>query len=99
MNITELTGIDVPRAPHRRTVVQGARTFPVFDPANEETLAEVADGTVSDALDAASAAERRAPDGRLRRRGSGPRCCARLRAHDRADEEFARLMSARTARR
>ena len=49
MSIAELTGIDVPTG----LLIggewgKGAATFPVFDPATEEPLAEVADGTVSD---------------------------------------------------
>src|SRR6202167_5888738 len=57
MSIAELTGIDVPTS----LLIggewsSGSSTFPVLDPATEEPIAEVADGTVSDALDAVSAA-------------------------------------------
>jgi succinate-semialdehyde dehydrogenase / glutarate-semialdehyde dehydrogenase len=57
MSITELTGIDVPTG----LLIggewsKGNATFPVLNPATEEPLAEVADGTASDALDAVSAA-------------------------------------------
>ncbi|MBV9092678.1 MAG: NAD-dependent succinate-semialdehyde dehydrogenase [Streptosporangiaceae bacterium] len=58
-NLAELTGFDVPT----RLLVggeweggRGGGTFPVIDPATEEPLTEVADGTVEDALDAVSAA-------------------------------------------
>src|ERR1700749_4039623 len=62
MSITELTGIDVPTG----LLIggewsKGNATFPVLDPATEEPLAEVADGTVSDALDAVSAASAALP--------------------------------------
>jgi succinate-semialdehyde dehydrogenase/glutarate-semialdehyde dehydrogenase len=58
MSITELTGLDVPTG----LLIggqwsTGGATFPVLDPATEEPLAEVADGTVDDALDAVSAAQ------------------------------------------
>ena len=57
MSITELTGIDVPTGLFiGGEWGKGNATFPVLDPATEEPLAEVADGTVSDALDAVSAA-------------------------------------------
>src|SRR5580704_2088760 len=58
MSIAELTGIDVPTG----LLIggewsKGGATFPVLDPATEEPIAEVADGTVTDALDAVSAAQ------------------------------------------
>jgi len=57
MSIAELTGIDIPSGLLiGGEWVKGNGTFPVLDPATEEPLAEVADGTVSDALDAVSAA-------------------------------------------
>src|SRR5579859_2079535 len=57
MSITELTGLDVPTGLFiGGEWSKGNATFPVLDPATEEPLAEVADGTVSDALDAVSAA-------------------------------------------
>jgi len=57
MSITELAGIDVPTGLFiGGEWGKGNATFPVLDPATEEPLAEVADGTVSDALDAVSAA-------------------------------------------
>src|SRR5580698_10141105 len=57
MSIAELTGIDVPTG----LLIggewsKGNATFPVLDPATEEPIAEVADGTVEDALDAVTAA-------------------------------------------
>src|ERR1700758_1105992 len=58
MSITELTGIDVPTGLFiGGEWAKGNGTFPVLDPATEEPLAEVADGTVSDALDAVTAAQ------------------------------------------
>src|ERR1700727_468786 len=56
MSIAELTGIDVPTG----LLIggewsSGSSTFPVLDPATEEPIAEVADGTARDALDAVSA--------------------------------------------
>jgi succinate-semialdehyde dehydrogenase / glutarate-semialdehyde dehydrogenase len=63
-DLAELTGIDVPT----RLLVggeweggHGGGTFPVIDPATEEPLTEVADGTVEDALDAVGAAYRALP--------------------------------------
>jgi len=62
MSIAELTGIDVPTG----LLIggewsKGNATFPVLDPATEEPLAEVADGTVADALDAVGAAQAALP--------------------------------------
>jgi succinate-semialdehyde dehydrogenase / glutarate-semialdehyde dehydrogenase len=58
MSIAELTGIDVPTGLLiGGEWVKGSGTFPVYDPATEEPLAEVADGTVADALDAVGAAQ------------------------------------------
>jgi len=56
-SIAELTGIDVPTG----LLIGGewaktSGTFPVLDPATEEPLIEVADGSVEDALDAVGAA-------------------------------------------
>ena len=58
-NLAELTGIDVPT----RLLIGGewtsgraGGTMPVIDPATEDALTEVADGTVEDALDAVGAA-------------------------------------------
>ncbi len=48
--IAELTGIDVPTGlliGGEWAGGQGGATFPVLDPATEEPLAEVADGTVT----------------------------------------------------
>jgi succinate-semialdehyde dehydrogenase/glutarate-semialdehyde dehydrogenase len=59
MNIMELTGIDVPAGLLIGGEWGGGRgglTFPVLDPATEESITEVADGTVEDALDAVGAA-------------------------------------------
>ncbi len=57
--IAELTGINVPTGlliGGEWAGGRGSGTFPVLDPATEEPLAEVADGTVEDALDAVRAA-------------------------------------------
>ena len=59
MTIAELTGIDVPTGLLIGGEWGGGRggsTFPVLDPATEEPVSEVADGTVDDALDAVGAA-------------------------------------------
>jgi succinate-semialdehyde dehydrogenase/glutarate-semialdehyde dehydrogenase len=96
MSITELTGIDVPTG----LLIGGewakkSETFPVLDPATEEPLAEVADGTVSDALDAVSAAHDALPGWAAtppRQRGEILRRAFELMT-ERA-EQFARLMSA-----
>src|SRR5579875_2875403 len=63
-DLAELTGIDV----QTRLLVggqwaggRGGGTFPVIDPATEQPLTEVADGTVEDALDAVGAAYRALP--------------------------------------
>src|SRR5246127_1531946 len=64
MTISEITGIDVPTGLLIGGVWGGGRggsTFPVLDPATEEPVPEVADGTVSDALDAVSAAHAALP--------------------------------------
>jgi succinate-semialdehyde dehydrogenase/glutarate-semialdehyde dehydrogenase len=62
MSITELTGLDVPTGLLiGGEWAKGNATFPVLDPATEEPLAEVADGTVSDALDAVAAAQAALP--------------------------------------
>jgi succinate-semialdehyde dehydrogenase/glutarate-semialdehyde dehydrogenase len=61
MSVAELTGIDVPT----RLLINGewtggraGGTLPVIDPSTEDTLTDVADGTVEDALDAVGAAHR-----------------------------------------
>ncbi|HMD93907.1 MAG TPA: aldehyde dehydrogenase family protein, partial [Trebonia sp.] len=64
MTIAELTGIDVPTGLLIGGEWGGGRggsTFPVLDPATEESVAEVADGTVEDALDAVGAAHAALP--------------------------------------
>ncbi|HET9971314.1 MAG TPA: NAD-dependent succinate-semialdehyde dehydrogenase [Streptosporangiaceae bacterium] len=96
MTITELTGIDVPAG----LFIAGewaakSETFPVLDPATEEPLAEVADGTVNDALDAVSAAYDALPGWAAtppRKRAEVLRNAFELMT-ERA-EQFARLMSA-----
>jgi succinate-semialdehyde dehydrogenase / glutarate-semialdehyde dehydrogenase len=96
MSITELTGIDVPTG----LLIGGewakkSETFPVLDPATEEPLAEVADGTVGDALDAVSAAYDALPGWAAtppRQRAEVLRKAFELMT-ERA-EQFARLMSA-----
>jgi succinate-semialdehyde dehydrogenase/glutarate-semialdehyde dehydrogenase len=96
MTITELTGIDVPTG----LLIGGewakkSETFPVLDPATEEPLAEVADGTVSDALDAVSAAHDALPGWAAtppRQRAEVLRKAFELMTE--RSEQFARLMSA-----
>jgi succinate-semialdehyde dehydrogenase / glutarate-semialdehyde dehydrogenase len=59
MSIADLTGLDVPTGlliDGEWGAGRGGGTFPVLDPATEESVAEVADGTVEDALDAVGAA-------------------------------------------
>jgi succinate-semialdehyde dehydrogenase / glutarate-semialdehyde dehydrogenase len=62
MSITDLarlTGLEVPTGlliGGEWGAGRGGGTFPVLDPATEESVAEVADGTVEDALDAVGAA-------------------------------------------
>jgi succinate-semialdehyde dehydrogenase/glutarate-semialdehyde dehydrogenase len=96
MSITELTGIDVPTGLLiGGEWVKGNASFPVLDPATEEPLAEVADGTASDALDAVGAAHAALPGWAAtppRQRAEILRKAFELMT-DRA-EQFARLMSA-----
>src|ERR1700678_4827038 len=96
MSIAELTGIDVPTGLLiGGEWTKGNATFPVLDPATEEPLAEVADGTVSDALDAVGAAQAALPGWAAtppRQRAEILRKAFELMT-DRA-EAFARLMSA-----
>jgi succinate-semialdehyde dehydrogenase/glutarate-semialdehyde dehydrogenase len=59
VNLAELVDIDVPTSlliGGQWTGGRGGGTLPVVDPATEDALAEVADGTVEDALDAVAAA-------------------------------------------
>ena len=96
MSITELTGIDVPTGLLiGGEWVKGDATFPVLDPATEEPLAEVADGTVAQALDAVGAAHAALPGWAAtapRQRAEILRKAFELMT-ERA-EQFARLMSA-----
>src|SRR6201985_3245055 len=96
MSITELTGMDVPTGLLiGGEWAKGSATFPVLDPATEEPLAEVADGTVRDALDAVSAAFNALPGWAAtppRKRAEVLRKAFELMT-ERA-EAFARLMSA-----
>jgi len=96
MSITELTGLDVPTGLFiGGEWGKGTATFPVLDPATEEPLAEVADGTVNDALDAVSAAHDALPGWAAtppRQRAEVLRKAFELMT-ERA-EAFARLMSA-----
>jgi succinate-semialdehyde dehydrogenase / glutarate-semialdehyde dehydrogenase len=96
MSITELTGVDVPTGLLiGGEWVKGSATFPVLDPATEEPLAEVADGTVSDALDAVSAAQAALPGWAAtppRQRAEILRKAFELMTA--RSEQFARLMSA-----
>src|SRR5271170_4329057 len=96
MSIAELTGIDVPTG----LLIggewsKGGATFPVLDPATEEPIAEVADGTVADALDAVSAAQNALPGWAAtppRQRAEVLRKAFELMSA--RSEQFARLMSA-----
>src|ERR1700743_3552746 len=96
MSITALTGIDVPTGLLiGGEWVKGSSTFPVLDPATEEPIAEVADGTVSDALDAVSAAHDALPAWAAtppRQRAEILRKAFELMTA--RSEQFARLMSA-----
>src|ERR1700761_5326967 len=96
MTITELTGLDVPTGLFiGGEWGRGGGTLPVIDPATEEPLAEVADGAVSDALDAVSAASDALPGWAAtppRQRAEVLRKAFELMT-ERA-EAFARLMSA-----
>ena len=63
-DLAKLTGIDVPTGLLIGSEWGAGRdggTFPVLDPATEETLADVADGTPADALDAVGAAHAALP--------------------------------------
>src|ERR1700758_4803374 len=58
-NRAELVGIDVPTdllIGGEWTSGRGSDTLPVIDPATEDAVAEVANGTVEDAMDAVTAA-------------------------------------------
>jgi succinate-semialdehyde dehydrogenase/glutarate-semialdehyde dehydrogenase len=96
MSISELTGIDVPTGLLiGGEWTKGAATFPVLDPATEEPLTEVADGTVADALDAVSAAQAALPGWAAtppRVRAEALRKAFELMTA--RSEQFARLMSA-----
>jgi succinate-semialdehyde dehydrogenase / glutarate-semialdehyde dehydrogenase len=96
MSITELTGIDVPTGLLiGGEWVKGGATFPVLDPATEEPLAEVADGTVNDALEAVGAAQAALPGWAAtppRQRSEILRKAFELMTE--RSEQFARLMSA-----
>ena len=96
MSIIELTGLDVPTGLLiGGEWVKGDATFPVLDPATEEPLAEVADGTVAQALDAVGAARAALPGWAAtapRQRAEILRKAFELMT-ERA-EQFARLMSA-----
>jgi succinate-semialdehyde dehydrogenase / glutarate-semialdehyde dehydrogenase len=63
-NLATLTGMDVPAGlliGGEWTGGRGGGQLPVIDPATEDVLAEVADGTAEDALDAVSAAHQALP--------------------------------------
>src|SRR6202451_2214906 len=96
MSIAELTGINVPTdLLIGGEWTKGGATFPVLDPATEEPLAEVADGTAADALDAVDAAQTALPGWAAtppRQRAEILRRAFEL-MHART-EQFARLMSA-----
>jgi succinate-semialdehyde dehydrogenase/glutarate-semialdehyde dehydrogenase len=96
MSIAEVAGIDVPTGQLiGGEWLKGSATFPVLDPATEEPLAEVADGTVADALDAVSAAHAALPGWAAtppRQRAEVLRKAFELMIA--RQEHFARLMSA-----
>src|ERR1700677_4638686 len=96
MSIAELTGINVPTGLLiGGEWTKGNATFPVLDPATEEPLAEVADGTASDALDAVGAAQAALPGWAAtppRQRAEILRKAFELMTA--RAEQFARLMSA-----
>jgi succinate-semialdehyde dehydrogenase/glutarate-semialdehyde dehydrogenase len=98
MSVAELTGIDVPTGLYVGGEWGGGKgggTFPVLDPATEETLAEVADATESDALDAVAAAHDALPGWAAtppRQRAEVLRKAFELMTQ--RSEQFARLMSA-----
>jgi succinate-semialdehyde dehydrogenase/glutarate-semialdehyde dehydrogenase len=98
MSVAELTGIDVPTGLYVGGEWGGSKgggTFPVLDPATEESLAEVADGTASDGLDAVAAAHDALPGWAAtppRQRAEVLRKAFELMTA--RSEQFARLMSA-----
>src|SRR5258708_21757516 len=98
MSVAELTGIDVPTGLYvggEWGGGKGGSTFPVLDPATEEPLAEVADATESDGLDAVAAAHDALPGWAAtppRQRAEVLRKAFELMTQ--RAEEFARLMSA-----
>jgi succinate-semialdehyde dehydrogenase/glutarate-semialdehyde dehydrogenase len=96
MSIAELTGIDVPTGLLiGGEWTKGSATFPVLDPATEEPIAEVADGTTADALDAVDAAQAALPGWAAtppRQRAEILRKAFELMTA--RSEQFARLMSA-----
>ena len=97
-DLTALTGLDVPTGLLIGGEWGGGRgggTFPVLDPATEEPLAEVADGSVEDALDAVGAAHAALPGWAAtppRQRGEILRKAFELMTQ--RAESIARLMSA-----
>ena len=97
-DLTALTGLDVPTGLFIGGEWGDGRdggTFPVLDPATEEPLAEVADGTVEDALDAVGAAHAALPGWAAtppRQRGEILRKAFELMTQ--RAESIARLMSA-----
>jgi succinate-semialdehyde dehydrogenase / glutarate-semialdehyde dehydrogenase len=97
MSVAELTGIDVPTGLYvgGEWGASAGGTFPVLDPATEQPIAEVADGTVSDGLDAVAAAHAALPGWAAtppRQRAEVLRTAFELMT--RRSEQFARLMSA-----
>src|ERR1700745_1428594 len=98
MSVAELTGIDVPTGLFVGGEWGGGSrgaTFPVLDPATEETLAEVADAGVDDALAAVTAAHAALPAWAAtppRQRAEVLRKAFELMTA--RAEQFARLMSA-----
>src|ERR1039458_670891 len=78
-NLAELVGIDVPTGLLIGGKWTGGRdggTIPVIDPATEDAVAEVADGTEKTRSMRSARPAMRWPAGRRRRRGSGRNACA-----------------------
>ena len=77
-DLASITGIDVPTALLIGGQWTGGRAgvLPVIDPATEDAIAEVANATTEDALDAVTAAADALPGWSGPRRGSAASACA-----------------------
>ncbi|MCL2581942.1 MAG: NAD-dependent succinate-semialdehyde dehydrogenase [Streptosporangiales bacterium] len=97
-DLTSLTGLDVPTGLYvggQWGRGRGGATFPVLDPATEESLAEVADASAADAIDAVAAAHDALPGWAAtapRQRAEILRTAFELMTQ--RSEQFARLMAA-----